>query len=192
MTTRWPTRRSVTADPTSTMSPPPSWPNTHGMCGTSRLPSNTDRSEPQRPTPRIWTITSSGPHSGSGQSSTICTCPGEVRVTALICAHQGLRLERCPTWRFSSVSMRQHSATISAAETPRRRGSSPRSLSSSADRVPPDHAPARSEEHTSELQSHHDLVCRLLLEKKKKKKKKKKKQKKKKTKKNTKKKKKLT
>src|SRR5208283_5596458 len=42
---------------------------------------------------------------------------------------------------------------------------------------------ARSEEHTSELQSHHDLVCRLLLEKKKKKKititnKKKKKQKK--------------
>src|SRR5437773_8990011 len=29
----------------------------------------------------------------------------------------------------------------------------------------------RSEEHTSELQSHHDLVCRLLLEKKKPKKK---------------------
>src|SRR5438034_5960675 len=32
--------------------------------------------------------------------------------------------------------------------------------------LPPDH---RSEEHTSELQSHSDLVCRLLLEKKKKK-----------------------
>src|SRR5471032_3655549 len=30
----------------------------------------------------------------------------------------------------------------------------------------------RSEEHTSELQSHHDLVCRLLLEKKKQKNKK--------------------
>src|SRR5437667_9074575 len=29
-------------------------------------------------------------------------------------------------------------------------------------------AKPRSEEHTSELQSHHDLVCRLLLEKKKK------------------------
>src|SRR6266851_9505184 len=29
----------------------------------------------------------------------------------------------------------------------------------------------RSEEHTSELQSHHDIVCRLLLEKKKQKKK---------------------
>src|SRR5436190_7319911 len=33
-------------------------------------------------------------------------------------------------------------------------------------------ASVRSEEHTSELQSHSDLVCRLLLEKKKKKKKK--------------------
>src|SRR6266540_1826945 len=32
--------------------------------------------------------------------------------------------------------------------------------------VPPEDL--RSEEHTSELQSHHDLVCRLLLEKKKK------------------------
>src|SRR6266851_697633 len=32
--------------------------------------------------------------------------------------------------------------------------------------VPPP-KPPRSEEHTSELQSHHDLVCRLLLEKKK-------------------------
>src|SRR5437588_9483163 len=35
------------------------------------------------------------------------------------------------------------------------------------------HVNVRSEEHTSELQSHSDLVCRLLLEKKKKKKKKK-------------------
>src|SRR5438132_5407270 len=39
--------------------------------------------------------------------------------------------------------------------------------------------PDRSEEHTSELQSHSDLVCRLLLEKKKKKKNKKNKTKKK-------------
>src|SRR5437588_7827688 len=38
--------------------------------------------------------------------------------------------------------------------------------------VPPP-GPRRSEEHTSELQSHSDLVCRLLLEKKKKKKEKK-------------------
>src|SRR5699024_11849087 len=34
--------------------------------------------------------------------------------------------------------------------------------------APPAAAPSRSEEHTSELQSRFDLVCRLLLEKKKK------------------------
>src|SRR5438034_6833105 len=42
----------------------------------------------------------------------------------------------------------------------------------SRDHVPFQHCrerQARSEEHTSELQSHSDLVCRLLLEKKKKK-----------------------
>src|SRR5436190_10696347 len=36
-------------------------------------------------------------------------------------------------------------------------------------RAQPQKFPDRSEEHTSELQSHSDLVCRLLLEKKKKK-----------------------
>src|SRR5690349_24219729 len=36
------------------------------------------------------------------------------------------------------------------------------------DRVPARERPVRSEEHTSELQSRRDLVCRLLLEKKKK------------------------
>src|SRR6266540_7279407 len=34
-------------------------------------------------------------------------------------------------------------------------------------RAPEPRHQRRSEEHTSELQSHHDLVCRLLLEKKK-------------------------
>src|SRR2546427_9342134 len=34
-------------------------------------------------------------------------------------------------------------------------------------RAPPRHEPPRSEEHTSELQSQSNLVCRLLLEKKK-------------------------
>src|SRR5947207_11483887 len=37
-----------------------------------------------------------------------------------------------------------------------------------ADRAPVSEQGTRSEEHTSELQSHSDLVCRLLLEKKKK------------------------
>src|SRR5208283_5047703 len=36
-----------------------------------------------------------------------------------------------------------------------------------ADRHRPEGPGRRSEEHTSELQSHHELVCRLLLEKKK-------------------------
>src|SRR5215204_7765922 len=44
-----------------------------------------------------------------------------------------------------------------------------RTGSPSARRPPPSApGPRRSEEHTSELQSHSDLVCRLLLEKKKK------------------------
>src|SRR5438034_5882357 len=42
----------------------------------------------------------------------------------------------------------------------------PGSASASSSRA--SHAGSRSEEHTSELQSHSDLVCRLLLEKKKK------------------------
>src|SRR5437667_7693883 len=42
-------------------------------------------------------------------------------------------------------------------------------MTSTAIRPPAPSPPVtiRSEEHTSELQSHHDLVCRLLLEKKK-------------------------
>src|SRR5438034_7888217 len=47
------------------------------------------------------------------------------------------------------------------------------SPSASKNTAPMSSDPARSEEHTSELQSHSDLVCRLLLEKKKTNKKKK-------------------
>src|SRR2546427_8515540 len=46
-------------------------------------------------------------------------------------------------------------------------GSVPRETRSSGKTVAPDVALARSEEHTSELQSQSNLVCRLLLEKKK-------------------------
>src|SRR6266540_4101034 len=42
----------------------------------------------------------------------------------------------------------------------------PTGSSCSSAASPPCCGPSRSEEHTSELQSHHDLVCRLLLEKK--------------------------
>src|SRR6516225_11940552 len=48
------------------------------------------------------------------------------------------------------------------------RSHSDRSCSSSVTSAPAESTRARSEEHTSELQSHVNLVCRLLLEKKKK------------------------
>src|SRR5438034_7817271 len=48
------------------------------------------------------------------------------------------------------------------------RGSRRCGWKSSATWIPPRDFSPRSEEHTSELQSHSDLVCRLLLEKKKK------------------------
>src|SRR5436190_7092867 len=61
---------------------------------------------------------------------------------------------------FPYTTLFRSSAGASRA---RRRGSSRRA--SCPGRGPP--AAPRSEEHTSELQSHSDLVCRLLLEKKK-------------------------
>src|SRR5438132_8710307 len=57
---------------------------------------------------------------------------------------------------------------ISTAQSPQPRSSMPRfSLSSEARDCSLVCGCGRSEEHTSELQSHSDLVCRLLLEKKK-------------------------
>src|SRR5437667_12766926 len=57
------------------------------------------------------------------------------------------------------ISARRTSSTRAAASTASRGA---RSTRASWSRPAP-----RSEEHTSEFQSHHDLVCRLLLEKKK-------------------------
>src|SRR5437868_15544582 len=50
----------------------------------------------------------------------------------------------------------------------RRRGAGEGKITVCADSSPFSSLPPRSEEHTSELQSRFDLVCRLLLEKKKK------------------------
>src|SRR5208283_2102311 len=71
------------------------------------------------------------------------------------------RTVRSPTWRrpgstpsrcgYPTTTWRAISSPPSASPWSRPRPTAP-----------------RSEEHTSELQSHHDLVCRLLLEKKKK------------------------
>src|SRR5204863_9650359 len=57
----------------------------------------------------------------------------------------------------SAASTPDRVASGSTAETGRSAGTPPRSR--------PGNAKARSEEHTSELQSRRDLVCRLLLEK---------------------------
>src|SRR5688572_31857906 len=59
---------------------------------------------------------------------------------------------------------------ISGCGAPRRRRRAGRTDRRSGSRLPPVRRsvrPARSEEHTSELQSQSNLVCRLLLEKKK-------------------------
>src|SRR5205807_9145276 len=56
-------------------------------------------------------------------------------------------------WRFFQSAMADVLAVLHAVET---------------DAIPQGHRPSRSEEHTSELQSPCNLVCRLLLEKKKK------------------------
>src|SRR2546421_5378642 len=71
----------------------------------------------------------------------------------------------------SSTNASRHSgcaASISAAASaPTKLGMRP---AAPGKRATPSHSSRRSEEHTSELQSRSDLVCRLLLEKKKKKK----------------------
>src|SRR5438874_5520530 len=61
-----------------------------------------------------------------------------------------------------------HDALPISAASSRRAGPGPAAARGSFP-APPARPPRRSEEHTSELQSRRDLVCRLLLEKKKKK-----------------------
>src|SRR5437773_9668077 len=67
--------------------------------------------------------------------------------------------------RSSIVASKEASSSVGSA----RQVSSARSQSApfGANGRPSTYEKVRSEEHTSEPQSHHDLVCRLLLEKKK-------------------------
>src|SRR2546421_3928953 len=73
---------------------------------------------------------------------------------------------RAPSARASSVAVRSEPPRPSVTACPS--GAAPRKpgTTGTTPRAPP--AARRSEEHTSELQSRSDLVCRLLLEKKKK------------------------
>src|SRR5699024_11890772 len=73
---------------------------------------------------------------------------------------------------FSSISSdqprRRVCSTISCRRGRGSAGPTDAAYGASPDPVTPSAASRRSEEHTSELQSRFDLVCRLLLEKKKK------------------------
>src|SRR5437868_13177631 len=70
-----------------------------------------------------------------------------------------------PTTDIYTLSL--HDALpISPAIAPKRVSPSAANANARKKQVPRSAAPVRSEEHTSELQSRFDLVCRLLLEKK--------------------------
>src|SRR5699024_12383887 len=94
------------------------------------------------------------------------------------CHAHPLHLPSFPTRRSSDLSLKRHSRTLQRASNPRhilqklikqsRRGRRQHQLIL-ARQIHGSRAARnkRSEEHTSELQSRFDLVCRLLLEKKK-------------------------
>src|SRR5947207_4756029 len=74
-------------------------------------------------------------------------------------------VHRRPVWEAGRSSLRVFTISSSSSVPSRARWlarSAARPFTTTSSRT------ARSEEHTSELQSHSDLVCRLLLEKKKK------------------------
>src|SRR5208283_1431831 len=75
-----------------------------------------------------------------------------------------LRMVRKFGFHLHTLDIRQHARVH--AQVLKELGSTPRPNAESAATVELLET-FRSEEHTSELQSHHDLVCRLLLEKKK-------------------------
>src|SRR2546430_7386370 len=75
------------------------------------------------------------------------------------------RPPRSTLFPYTTLFRSTSGSSTSASPNPVRRSSSPRRP---ARRRRPSHRVWRSEEHTSELQSQSNLVCRLLLEKKKK------------------------
>src|SRR5438105_12822859 len=77
--------------------------------------------------------------------------------------HDALPISSCP----DRDAARRSGRSWCRRENPDRRSASGQRLSTMSRRRPRS-GPTRSEEHTSELQSRVELVCRLLLEKKKK------------------------
>src|SRR5260221_8275023 len=90
----------------------------------------------------------SGEIKGTAINEPVASLAREAGLTALV----DLVAEKIP-WLFSSI-------VVKASSLQSHRDVTMRFLKASSHR-------GRSEEHTSELQSHSDLVCRLLLEKKK-------------------------
>src|SRR5438034_8839219 len=103
--------------------------------------------------PRAWRATKSPRWRVSVAAMMPCHVPGGSRATSL---------PRISSVTLPGIEMRSTSAAVSTGWVP----TSP----NIAERLQVLHqrrVKERSEEHTSELQSHSDLVCRLLLEKKK-------------------------
>src|SRR6266540_4533563 len=84
----------------------------------------------------------------------------------VICEPASAIETRCPPG-VSRVRVTAPSESSSVIRMPERETMDRTLLSASIDSGGSSFPFQRSEEHTSELQSHHDIVCRLLLEKKK-------------------------
>src|SRR4051812_49563372 len=81
------------------------------------------------------------------------------------------RRARFATWSAGNIRARSWRASSLRTPNPRKQSRRSSICCCPGNSNPTSASPPRSEEHTSELQSHVNLVCRLLLEKKKKKKK---------------------
>src|SRR5437773_5086368 len=101
-------------------------------------------------------------HSGNGQQRSPARSPAS-RTSASRAS--SFPIAPIATWPSATTT-----APVSVAMSMTAAGLKRRTYESASHRIrrPSASVLMRSEEHTSELQSHHDLVCRLLLEKKKK------------------------
>src|SRR5690242_21338836 len=72
-----------------------------------------------------------------------------------------------PSFRSSHAARKRSDRRRACRTHEQTRCSEPSTVTQTAPCLPAGSRPSRSEEHTSELQSHVNLVCRLLLEKKK-------------------------
>src|SRR5699024_11529403 len=115
----------------------------------------------------VWTIRSTRAGSALGPeapSHVAGVCPmGSGNATCLQRSRTRAPTADATADRVRACSAFQGRLTTCSAAVPVHTCLAPRVCGDSVDVV----APARSEEHTSELQSRFDLVCRLLLEKKK-------------------------